>query len=221
VRKQTRRLIARVAQGTDEQRDCTNCGAPAPRRRSRFCEYCGHELPQFAVAAEVAAPNVDVATRFQALNAHPELDRWMQHEPSIDSLTSSVPWTLVSIVMLIVIGTFVTYFFAMMCPPIAVVPLAGMAFAVYALAKGLAQASALSNAPLQRRPVLIVDERTEVKGGGNSPSQTRYFASIEFADGTRKEYEAPGEISGKASSGDMGIGFFKGPFLVDFVRLRV
>lgn len=206
----------------DEPRTCASCGAAAPRRAARFCEACGAELPAAAPAAEPAARSADAAARFDALRAHPDRDRWLSHEPDTGFLTSSVPLTLSLMLLFAVIGAFFTYLFGMFCPPLALVPLAGTGFVLYAMGRGIAHATGTARAPLERLDVLVVDERTEVAGGGDEHRiRTDHFVTVETPDGARREFRVPAEVSGRAAVGDVGIGFVKGAWLAEFARFPV
>ena len=80
----------------------------------------------------------------------------------------------------------------------------------------------LQRGELKRVAALIVDERTDINGdGAGGAVQTRYFASLESEAGRREEYEVDGRFSGKAAPGDVGVAYFKGPYLVDFERIPV
>jgi len=78
-----------------------------------------------------------------------------------------------------------------------------------------------ASAPLLRRIGHVADERVEVSGGSNSGSaRTSYYATLDFSDGSRSEYQVSHGLAGKLARGDVGMAFTKGGWLLDFERLK-
>lgn len=207
-----------------EARKCDNCGALAARSASRFCEYCGTELPlqEDAGPSPSESPLARAEARFVALDDHPETVRWMSHIPSFSQVTSQYYQSVLGIVLLLVIGSVVTLVFFATCPPLGFIPLALLILMAITMSKQASKASAASGAEVERVPALVIDERTKITGGGqNNAARTLYFATLQFRDGSRRELDVFDELAGKITQGDAGIAFLKGDFLVDFGRVPV
>jgi hypothetical protein len=70
--------------------------------------------------------------------------------------------------------------------------------------------------------VVILDERTQVSGGGeHSSATTQYFALVQRENGERREFACRGEQAGKLATGDIGVAYIKADHLVDFERIDV
>ena len=209
-----------------EARKCPNCGAAVARIDSRFCEFCGHELPRPTARPTVSPPSPygDLEARFAALQQHADLQRLMMMAPRMAGIGCGMVFTIgffilfvgASLFMFTVIGATGAPGFLRLVPLFFSV--AGVAAAIAILRK----MGNFSRAPLQREPALVAGERTEVSGGGrDSSSSTDYFITLEFPGGRRREYTTQGKVVGKVSEGDLGVAFLKGDFLLDFERLRV
>ena len=78
-----------------------------------------------------------------------------------------------------------------------------------------------ASAPLLRRIGHVADERVEVSGASKSGSaRTSYYATLDFADGSRSEYRVSHGLAGKLARGDVGVAYTKGAWLLDFERLE-
>ena len=206
-----------------EARKCDNCGALAARISARFCEYCGTELPVQQVAEPPPeSPSDRAAARFAALERHPETERWMSHTPSSSQVGGRFFQSMVGVVLFLVFGSVVTLVFFATCPPLGFIPLALVILMAIAMLKQASKVSAATRAELRRMPALVVDERTKITGGGrNDATRTRYFATLQFADGTRRELDVFDDLAGRVTEGDAGIAFLKGDYLIDFGRIPV
>lgn len=204
-----------------EPRACTNCGATAARLEARYCEYCGTELP--APGSEPPpSPFGDVAGRFRALESHPDLPRLLAATPSTSALSGWNAMTVVTLVVFALVGLFVTGGFLFVCPPFALLPLFLVGIGIYTISKQVGKTTSASRAPLERRPALVVRERTKVSGGGeHSSARTDYFATLQFPDGSRREFDVLEGVGGTIAPGDMGVGYLKGDFLIAFSRVGV
>ena len=77
-------------------------------------------------------------------------------------------------------------------------PLAIVLFGGYGMSKQLSKTSKDNSAPLERLPAPVADERTKISDGGqNRSAKTRYFATLQFADGSRRELDAFSNVAGK------------------------
>lgn len=206
----------------DPQRKCSNCGALPPRASARFCEYCGAELPRLEPAPAPPSPFGDLRRRFADLQAHPDVPELMAYSPPTGVFGIQTAMSVALLVLFGVVGLVVSIAFLGACPPLGFLPLAVVAIGGFALLKQLTRTEGARNAPLERRPAIVVDERTNVSGGGESRSlRTLYYATLEFPDGTRREYDVFANVAGKITRGDMGIAYVKGDYLVQFARVAV
>lgn len=205
------------------ERKCPNCGALPARTASKFCEYCGTELPreEAAPAPAPTSPFGDLDARFAAIQNHAELDQYMAYEPPTRALGIHTGLSIASLFVFAIAGLGIAVVLFGICPPLGFLPLALVIFGGYALSKQLSRTSGSHSAPLERLPALVVDERTKVSGGQQSSAKTQYYATLQFPDGTRRELDAFGNVAGKITRGDMGIAYIKGEYLMAFGRLAV
>ena len=188
---------------------------------ARFCEHCGAELPR-AEAPEPATSSArfgDVAARFAALEAHPHTLQLMEHTLAVRGLGSGVWGSVLALILLGGAGLAVTIVFFGVCPPLGFLPLAIVVIGGFALVRQIITSARISRAPVERLKVLVIDERTKINGGGEH--QTICLATLEFPDGTRREFEAFDDVAGKITAGDIGVAFVKANYLVDFGRVPV
>lgn len=79
-----------------------------------------------------------------------------------------------------------------------------------------------ARAPIERKLVVVIDERTEVTGGGkNSSARTRYYATLQDRDGERAELETSAAVAGMVTRGDIGVALLRLDQLVAFHRIDV
>jgi len=92
----------------------------------------------------------------------------------------------------------------------------GVGMAVAALVK----LASFGASPLEHDPALISDKRTHISGGGgDSSATTKYFATLERADGSRSEVEVDGTRYGEIAAGDYGLAYLRAGVLLDFRRV--
>ena len=169
----------------------------------------------------MSQPNGDVAERFRALASHPDLPGLME-EQRVER--GGGAWTLGTVGLLAVLallGLFTSVLFFAFCPPLGLLPAALVAFGGYALVKQLGTRSVRTAEPLERLPVLIVDERTKLESDASTSARTRRHATIQLADGSRRELEVSGAVADHLRPGDMGLAELEGAILVAFTRLEV
>ncbi len=206
-----------------EERKCPNCGARPTRTTSQFCEYCGTEFPRVqAESTPPASPFENIQARFQALGNHPGLSELMDYTPPSRALRIHTGMSLAFLAIFAAAGLAIAVVFFSFCPPIGFLPLAIVIFGGYAMSKQLSKTSRAHSAPLERLPALVADARTKVSSGDeNRSAKTHYYATLQFADGSRRELDAFSNVAGKITRGDMGIAYIKGEFLLAFGRLPV
>lgn len=64
----------------------------------------------------------------------------------------------------------------------------------------------------------VVDKRTQVSGGGNTPVEQRYFVTFQLSSGERLELAVSGTESGLLLPGDEGAVHWKGTRYLGFAR---
>lgn len=72
-------------------------------------------------------------------------------------------------------------------------------------------------APVLNRPARVVAKRTAVTGGEKS-TRTTYYATFEFPDGQRAEFQVDGQPYGMLSEGDTGMLTNQGTWYQGFAR---
>ncbi len=159
----------------------------------------------------------DAAGRFRALEAHADFSAWMQHTPANPRIHKLA--LLAFVLGLMVIGLLLAGGIATICAPLAFVPMILVGFGIYGLLRQFLQSSGADQAHLDRLPLLIVGERTQITGEG--ATTTRYLHTVELRDGTQRDLETARNIIHRVQIGHMGIGFVRGTTLVEFARLPV
>ncbi len=94
----------------------------------------------------------------------------------------------------------------------------GVIVAAVFIARAAQQRRIDANAPRLRADALVVDKRSEISGGGETPNSQRYFVTFEFPDGNRAELSVSGPESGMLTPGDRGILEWQGSRFVGFAR---
>ena len=205
------------------ERKCPNCGALPSSGDLRFCGYCGTELPQPQVStASLRGPLGDVELRFQALDGHAEVPEILTYQPRTGSATASMMGQAIFGLLFTGVAFIMTIGFAAIAGPLAIVPLMMVVVGAVITISGFNRALTYKRSPLERMRAAVVDERIKVSGGGeNSRARTTYYATLQFPDGDRREYEVGEDIASDVVPGDIGIAFVKGVALVDFRRVDV
>jgi len=214
-----------------EGRQCSHCNAPVRSGSARFCEYCGAELP--VLAPSPTAPGglgpADVAARLAALDGSSDLPRLMRHTPSTTSHSAGmlvgvgvlVVFTVVALVMLVLFRSVADGIGFPGSGVLTLVPVLIVAVGAFLLFKLVQRTRGFLKAPLERLRAAVVDERTEVRGGGDSGARTHHYVTLELADGTRRECLDVGRVAGEVTRGDVGIAYVKGEYLLDYARVVV
>ena len=95
-------------------------------------------------------------------------------------------------------------------------------FIIFNVAKGVSAWSQNNASPLLTREAVVVAKRSEVSGGsGDSSASTWYYATFEFADGSRLELAVRGNVYGLLAEGDRGTLQSQGTRYVDFRRAEI
>jgi len=201
---------------------CLHCAAPIADPRAERCSFCGNALsaalpPPAAAHATPRAPTV--AEMLAGVERHPDLQEWLAWKPPDLGVRVRLGLAL-SFGIFVLLAALVLFVAAVPKEPAAVV------ISVVVLTAGLAitltaglRAQSFARSPLQRVPAFVADERTKISGGGgDSGASTKYYATLEQADGQREEYEIDGRLAGSVAPGDFGVAYLKGGLLLDFRR---
>jgi lipopolysaccharide export LptBFGC system permease protein LptF len=106
---------------------------------------------------------------------------------------------------------FLIFFFA-----IAAIIIGGILFTVV---KGVGTWSQNNASPVLTRQALIVAKRTQVWGGsGESSASTNYYATFQFEDNSREEFQIKDSQFGLMAEGDHGVLDSQGTRFLDFQR---
>jgi len=157
------------------------------------------------------------AERFRALEGHADYSAWMRHTPSVQRL--DVKALFVFVLGSIVVGVILVGGMATICAPLAVVPMILVGFGVFGILRTFLEARDTAQVPVERLPLIVIDERTNIAGTGSGSAQTRYVHTVVLADGSQRELESTGETVASLRPGRIGIGFVRGGRIVEFAAL--
>jgi hypothetical protein len=200
---------------------CTSCGAKVPAETG-VCAYCGTQATH---DANVPPPARDRASekveRFDRLAEHPEFDRWMKWRPDRPETTRSGGGLPAVGLCLIVAGVvFAVSLSSGRSPgPAVIVPLLLIGLGVRRIVRANGDASRPSAAAASARPypALVVTKRTEMTV--EQHARTRYFVTMEFRTGTRREYDVDGAFYGLVADDDLGVAYIREGELLHFKKI--
>ncbi|MCY2961539.1 MAG: hypothetical protein NTY35_15355 [Planctomycetota bacterium] len=198
------------------QKHCPNCGARVLRPGSqRACDYCGNEL-------ELGSPprTIEREQRFARLKSAPDLSNLLAQPVGGGGQLFGAFLGLVVSGSIVVVGVLIATLAVPMSGPFAIVPILVVGIAILGFVKILRQTARFARDPGSARPALVVDERVRVQDGGDGPSRTRNYATLEDEGGQRRELETTDEVAGRIAPGDAGVAYERGGFLVHFVRVE-
>jgi len=212
---------------------CSNCGAAASHARRATCEFCGHEMPrQEGPATEYDSLSDRIQRELPLVREAPEFAALQQRVPptppsfsafrAIAGIGTAMS-IFVGLVFLAVAAGF-TYILPGTMKLIGLAPLLGVVMVgifIRTASKATSTVSGYQTAPLERRVVGVLDERTELQGGGNSMARTSYYITFLDEEGRREELPVVGKTAGEVTSGDVGVVFVRGGFALDFQRVSV
>jgi hypothetical protein len=201
---------------------CSNCGGLITAADSKYCSFCGALLAvaptpvSLTVVREIA---INAPERFDAAERDPRLPGLMAQTPKSSTGCAAIAMSLFLVVFIL---------FGMMLAAKAsdsglgavllLVPLFGIVLLVAFVRREIR----IADAPIERRIVVVMDERTKIEGGGhNSSASTTYYALLEARDGARREYEVDDEIAGTITRGDIGVVYLKTDRVLGWSNLKV
>lgn len=231
-------------------RRCLECGAIPRESDSKFCSYCGAELPVVDVPAP-ETPAETTARRFERLQEHPDARRALASRPlgraAVAKSSGNVAGALLG---LGVIGAFVIFFMSSSgassshartafdggtvfhdlgpAGPVGggframftLVPLMMLAMVIFAVVRAVGSSAEVARAPVRSRLALVVDEHREDRGHGEH-RRSVHVATFEDERGTRSSFEVSTAVARSLAPGDMGVLHSKGPAIVRFDRVDV
>jgi len=101
-----------------------------------------------------------------------------------------------------------------------IIPIIFVAIAFAGFVQMLTKSARFANDRGRAVPAIVVDERVHVRNGGDGPSSTENFATLEDRDGQRRELSTSASVAGKITAGDAGIAYERGGALLDFARVE-
>lgn len=199
---------------------CERCGA-TQETDGAFCSYCGSRIIKPDQLKTALATAADPA-RFDLVKASSAFELAMAHEARPPVAANIVaPIVMIGFVV-VFIGVAASMFAGDSHTPAGfkvaffAVPAIMLIVAIGMIAKGVKYA----REPIEKEILVVVSEREEVSGGGDSATRTRYYATLQDRGGRRTEYETEGWLAGRIAATDIGVAFLKGTRLVEFLRIE-
>jgi hypothetical protein len=162
-------------------------------------------------------------SRFDRVVQHPEYnrapDRPVLPAESVGIATAIGPMaiTMFGFLFFLIVVTMLD-----LMPLVIAVALIGGALVVLLGGVGMiAKLVEFRNAPVHRFVAVIVKERSEIGGGGDSPATTTYFTTLQMRDGKRFELYTYRSLVGRIAVDDIGVAYMKSRTLVEFIRFDV
>ena len=158
--------------------------------------------------------------RFDTVEADPEFDEAMQHEPRVPSLAYVVAAAGMFVFSLAFAIVGLAFLFGFPAPVAFKVLWVAMTAVFVALGVAvLIRALRYHAAPIARATALVVGTRTQVSGSSSDGStSTSYFVTLQDRTGARTEVHAHGHVVGLLTAGDIGVAYLKSRTLVAFRR---
>jgi hypothetical protein len=200
---------------------CSSCGATIPDG-SRKCVYCGETLPETAAVAAASRPGGGAHSAFEAICESPQFLRASTAE-RLSAIAK--PNLLMLAIPVVFFAVFLTIAFGIASSAarmgagatFVIAPIGMAIFAILILAVIIQQSLKVWRAPLVPRAAVVKTKRTSVSGGENS--STNYYATFEFADGTREEFTVPTELYSQLAENDGGVLFTRANTIAAFDRV--
>jgi Protein of unknown function (DUF2500)/zinc-ribbon domain len=201
---------------------CSSCGATIPDG-SRKCVYCGESLPEKSAAGGLAA-HPEPGNVFDRIRQSPQFLRANTVErlaaiakPGL--LGMAIPVVFLAVFVIAALGIGLSA--ASIAPPIFVIVPVGMAIVGILMAVGVVQLGIkVSRAPLTPRAAVVKSKRTSVtSGSANMSASTSYYATFEFADSSREEFEVPDSLFSQFAENDAGVLFTRANTVAAFDRV--
>jgi len=213
---------------------CKQCGSAVTADASRFCGYCGSELPTLP-DTRPAGPFGDVEARFAALERAGDPGAPEAGRRSAD-LVRNAMGCRASVGALFIVAALVFLFIAHAIldsfpdesvfdvprEVFTILPLAIAAIGAALAWSGLARRRRFERTPQKRLPVLVLDERTGVRAAPpGDHAHSTHFVILESKGGERREFSISSDMAARVTRGDMGYATVKEEFLLAFHRVDV
>ncbi|MCO6455406.1 MAG: DUF2500 domain-containing protein [Pirellulaceae bacterium] len=214
---------------------CPSCGGES-ELAAAVCGYCGSALPRPAAEDKLAT--------FRRLKASPEFARsglaerheqLPKYEPAhklllggffVVFIGGSLVAFVVTLAMALGFGFAGSRFgrggalFSLVPLLMALAPLGFVLLGVFGYRALRQKMHRIESAPVEALPVIVVDKRTHVSGGGDTSTTSSYFATCETEDGDRRECQLwDASLYSKLVLGDAGILFLRAGYGLDFDRV--
>ena len=121
----------------------------------------------------------------------------------------------------ILVGLMVSISTVALIGPLAIVPFVMLVLALAALGAMAWKTYVAERAPLERFAARVVEENRRMVGTGGAALTAGSYTTLEFVNGTRREFPTIESLTGRITSDDMGIAFLHGGMLVEFGRVPV
>ncbi len=226
-------------------RRCLECGAIPRESDSKFCSYCGAELPTLDRPTP-ETPVETIARRFEQLQEHPDARRALASKPSgRGAMAKSGGSAAGTLLVLGVVGLFVMFFMrasssvtSTVVTPVSfrnspssgfesgfqmmftLVPLVILGGVIYQAVRVFGSSAKVARSPVRSQLALVVDEHREDRGR-RERRRSVHVATFEDERGARSSFEVSTAVARSLAPGDMGVLHSKGPAIVRFDRVDV
>jgi hypothetical protein len=208
---------------------CPACGARITRPELSLCSYCATPL---ALLAKPAGAGEATLARLAKMREHKdfaEANAWQPHDG--DDAPGAVSTGRLGRVLAVVGAALVVWAAAarldegvraLALDPRAWLGVVALAFGLRLVLRTRALLAQLRRQPVEKRPAIVIDRRSET-GPLGLASQTIYFFSLQFEDGSAGEYSFHGRGGNYEvpMAGTTGLACTRGLRLLEFLRMRV
>lgn len=181
---------------------CPHCSALRADAHASTCAYCGAAFAERAAAASPAP--LTMPQRLARLEAEPKVRQYLER-PLPRPVDSGFPLRglLFGVAALALLGMVLSRSASLDGHGVGVLPIGLGTVLVIALVRSRKRKRAQRAAPPTRRCAAIIGKRTESSDGEQTP--TRYFVTLEFTNGSRREYGLEGKAFALCAEDDVGV----------------
>ena len=208
---------------------CPACGARITRPELSLCSYCASPL---GLSSKPEAASEATLARLARMREHKDYQEAMAWEPHEgDDAPGALParrWGRALLAAGLGLGAWGVGArlgdgaAALLLDPRTILGLLALGLGLRLELRTRALIARLRRTPMERRPAIVIDRRSETSPLGIG-AQTIYFFSLQFEDGSAGEYSFHGRGSNYEvpMSGTTGLACTRGRRLLEFLRLRV
>lgn len=208
---------------------CPACGARITRPELSLCSYCATPLGLSSKPEGASEATLARLAKMREHKDYAEAMAWEPHEG--DDAPGALParrWGRAGLAVgaaLVVWGVAARLgdgLAALALDPRTILGLVALLVGLRLELRTRALVARLRKTAMEKRPAIVIDRRSETSSLGTS-SQTIYFFSLQFEDGSAGEYSFHGRGSNYEvpMSGTTGLACTRGRRLLEFLRLRV